>query len=48
MKVKSHGKSERCFIVETEKEHRILEGSHASPARPSDKSRVIVKTLGWL
>jgi hypothetical protein len=26
----------------------LLEGSQASPARPSDKSRVKVKTLGLL
>jgi hypothetical protein len=31
-----------------EKEHRLLEGSQASPARPSEKSRVKVKTLEWL
>jgi hypothetical protein len=48
MKVKSPGKSERHFIVGREKEHRLLEGSQASPARPSDKSRVKVNALGWL
>jgi hypothetical protein len=47
MKVKSHGKSERHFFVGREKEHRFLEGSQASPARP-DKSRVKVNALGWL
>jgi hypothetical protein len=26
----------------------FLEGSQASPARPSDKGSVEVKTLGWL
>lgn len=40
------GVSERHFIVGRKKEHRLLEGSQASPARPSDKSRVKVKTLG--
>jgi hypothetical protein len=48
MKVRSHGRSERRFIVGREKEHRLLEGSQASPSRPSDKSRIEVKTLGWL
>jgi hypothetical protein len=42
MKAKRPGKRERHFIVEKEKEHRLLEGSQASPARPSDKSRVKV------
>jgi hypothetical protein len=46
--VRSPGKSERHFIVEREKEHRLLEGSQASPARPSDKSRVKVNALEWL
>jgi hypothetical protein len=42
MKVKSTGKSERHFIVRREKGHRLLlvEGSQASPARPSDKNPV--------
>jgi hypothetical protein len=31
-----------------EKEHRLLEGSQASPACPFDGSRVKVKTIGWL
>jgi hypothetical protein len=48
MKVKSPGKCERHFIVGREKEHSFLEGSQASPARPSDKSRVEIKMLGWL
>jgi hypothetical protein len=48
MKARSPGKSERHFIVGREKEHRLLEGSQASPARPSDKSRVKVNALGWL
>jgi hypothetical protein len=43
--VKSSGKSERHFIVGREKEHRLLEGSQALSARPSDKSTVKVKTL---
>jgi hypothetical protein len=37
----------RDTIVGKEKEHRLLEGSQASPSRP-DKSRVNVKALGWL
>jgi hypothetical protein len=49
MKEKSHGKSETHFIVGGgEKEHRLLEGSQASPARPSDKSRAKFNALGWL
>jgi hypothetical protein len=48
MKVKSPGKSERHFVVGREKEHRLLEGSQASPASPSDKSGVKVNALGWL
>jgi hypothetical protein len=48
MKVKSGGKSERQFIVGKEKEHSLLEGSQASPARPSYKGSVKMKTLGWL
>jgi hypothetical protein len=48
--VKSPGESERhcTSIVGREKEHRLLEGSQASPTRPSDKSRVKVNALGWL
>jgi hypothetical protein len=48
MKVKSPGKRERYFIEGREKEHRLLEGSQASPALPSDKSTVKVNALGWL
>jgi hypothetical protein len=48
MKVKSPAKSEKHFTVGREKEHRLVEGSQASPARPSDKSRVKVDALGWL
>jgi hypothetical protein len=48
MKVKSPGKSKTHFIVGSEKKHRLLEGAQASPARPSDKSRVKVSALGWL
>jgi hypothetical protein len=48
MKVKSHGGSERHFTVGREKEHRLLEGSQASPACPSDRSTVKEKTLEWL
>jgi hypothetical protein len=46
--MESPGKSERHFIVRWEKEHRWLEGSQASPVRPSDKSRVEVKMKQWL
>jgi hypothetical protein len=48
MKVKSPGKGERYFIVGREKEHGLLDSSQASPARPSDESRVKVNALGWL
>jgi hypothetical protein len=48
MKVKSPGKSEKHFIVGRTEEHRLLEGSQASPARPSDKRKVKVNALGWL
>jgi hypothetical protein len=48
MKAKSRRKSERLFIVGRDKEHGLLQGSQASPARPSDKSRVEVNALGWL
>jgi hypothetical protein len=46
--VESPGKIERHLVVGREKEHRLLAGSQASPARPSDKSRVKVNALGWL
>jgi hypothetical protein len=48
MKVKSPGKSDRHFILERENEHHLLEGSQASPARPSNKSTMEVKALEWL
>jgi hypothetical protein len=48
MEVKSPGKSERHFIVGREEEHHFVRSSEASPARPSDKSRMNVKTLEWL
>jgi hypothetical protein len=35
--VKSHGRSDKHFIADREKEHLWLEGSQASPA-PPDKS----------
>jgi hypothetical protein len=47
MKVKSPGKSERHYIVEREKEHRLLEVPQALSARPV-KSRMKVNALGWL
>jgi hypothetical protein len=48
MKVKSPGKCERHFIVGRKQEYRLFEGSQASPVRPSGRSRVKVRTLGWL
>lgn len=45
LKVKIPGRSERRFIVgAVEGERALLEGSHASPASPSNNSRVQVKT----
>jgi hypothetical protein len=41
------GESERRFISEGEKKSILLEGTQAMPARPSDKGRMGVKTLGW-
>jgi hypothetical protein len=38
----------RRFILEESKNAHLLEGSQASPVRPSDRSSVKVKTLGWL
>jgi hypothetical protein len=46
--VKNLGKSERHFIVGRGKSIILLEGFQASPARPSDKSRVKVNALGCL
>jgi hypothetical protein len=43
--VKSPGESEGQFTVGKEKEHRLLEGSQASPTSPSDESRVKVNAL---
>jgi hypothetical protein len=40
------GESERRFISEGGKEH-LLEGTQATPARPSDADKMGVKTLGW-
>jgi hypothetical protein len=48
MNVKSPDKSERHFILRREKERRLVEGSQASPARPSDNNRIKMKMLGWL
>jgi hypothetical protein len=31
-----------------EKEHNSVEGSQASPVRPSDKGSMEMKWLGWL
>jgi hypothetical protein len=39
--------SERRFIYEGEIKSIFLEGTQAMPARPSDKNRMRVKTLGW-
>jgi hypothetical protein len=38
----------RYIILDGRKSPILLEGSQASPARPSDKGSVEVKTLGWL
>jgi hypothetical protein len=40
------GESERRFISGGKKSI-LLEGTQAMPARPSDKDRMAVKTLGW-
>jgi hypothetical protein len=41
-------RSERHFISgRGGKSIFFLEGSQAIPARPSDKERITVKTLGW-
>jgi hypothetical protein len=46
--VRSHGRSERCFItVGEEKEYVSLEDSEASPARPSDEDSMKLETLRW-
>jgi hypothetical protein len=39
--------SERRFIYEGGRKSILLEGTQAVPARPSDKDRMGVKTLGW-
>jgi hypothetical protein len=36
------------FIIGREEDMVFLEGSQASPARPSGKGSVEVKALGWL
>jgi hypothetical protein len=41
------GESERRFISEGKRKSILLEGTQAMPARPSDKGRMGVKTLGW-
>jgi hypothetical protein len=41
------GESERSFMSEGEKKNSLLEGTQAMPARPSDKGRMGMKTLGW-
>jgi hypothetical protein len=46
-KRKHLGESERRFMCEGEKMSILLEGTQAMPARPSDKGRMGVKTLGW-
>jgi hypothetical protein len=40
------GESERRFITGRKKKSILLEGTQAMPARPSDKDRIRVKTLG--
>jgi hypothetical protein len=39
--------SERRFMSEGARKSILLEGTQAMPARPSDKDRMGVKTLGW-
>jgi hypothetical protein len=46
VKRKHLGESERRFIPDVEKEH-LVRRNQAMPARPSDKDRMGVKTLGW-
>jgi hypothetical protein len=46
VKRKHLGESERRFVSEGEKS-MLLEGTQAMPARPSNKDRMGVKTLGW-
>jgi hypothetical protein len=46
-KRKRLGESERRFISEGGKKSILLECTQAMPARPSDKGRTGVKTLGW-
>jgi hypothetical protein len=41
------GGSERRFLSEGGRKSILLEGTQAMPARPSDKDRMGVKTLGW-
>jgi hypothetical protein len=41
------GRNERHFISRGRQSISSLEGSQAMPARPSDKDRMILKTLGW-
>jgi hypothetical protein len=46
VKRKHMGERERRFVSEGKKSI-LLEGTQAMPARPSDKDRMGVKTLGW-
>jgi hypothetical protein len=39
--------SERRFVSEGGRKSILLEGTQAVSARPSDKGRMGVKTLGW-
>jgi hypothetical protein len=48
VEVKSHGRSEKHFILGGRKSTILLGSSQASPTRPSDKGSVKVKTLEWL
>jgi hypothetical protein len=45
VKRKFLGESERRFVSEGGR--KSVEGTQAMPARPSDKDRMGVKTLGW-
>jgi hypothetical protein len=47
VKRKYLGESERRFMSEGGGKSILLECTQANPARPSDKNRMGVKTLGW-
>jgi hypothetical protein len=47
VEIKHRGESERRFISGGRGESILLEGTQAMPARPSDKDKMGMKTLGW-